>query len=142
PLTQQLSDEPVLKENRAWLGPVKVPDHQAGWTQTTQKNIAGLSYKQQVEGFLPGVDQSSYTNLSNLDSHKFCIVGKLRTNGILLVIGNDISGLDFTGDTTSGMGSKDTAGTKILFTGETMDKAVILPAMFVDDSSPFIIDGD
>lgn len=142
PLTQQLTAEPVLLPERTWLGPVRVPDDKLGWTQAKVTAKPGITYKQQVEGFLPGIDENSYLNLGNLDHHQFCIIGKLRSGGMLVVIGDEISGLDLTVDTVAGQGAKDTAGHKLLFTGETIDKAPILPALYVNDPFPFLVDFD
>lgn len=142
PVTQQLTGEPVLKVNKSWYGPVKVPDAQLGWKQVYQKSGPGGWYKQSVEGFVPGNSPDSYNNLGNLADHKFCIIAKLRTKGMLVVIGTDESGLDLAEDTDSGVGAKDTPGTKIMFTGESIRKALVLPALYIDDASPFLVDGD
>lgn len=126
PATQQYLSEPSLKPGKNWYGPVKVPDSQLGWQQKSQKSKPGKYYIQKVEGFLPGNDTNSYINLGNLSHHQFCIKGKLRTNGMYVLIGTLDSALDMDEDYDTGAGAKDTPGTRITFTGETIHKSTVM----------------
>jgi hypothetical protein len=56
------------------------------------------------------------------------IVGKARSGGNFYVLGDDQAGLDPDFNASTGIGVMDTPGTKIAFTGEQINKALILPS--------------
>ena len=129
PLTQYLDGDIVLKDDSFWHGPVAVPDGRRGFSETQEKNKAGLFYKTKVYGIHPGHGRPNHINLENLAWHQFVIVAKVRSSGAFLVFGNNEVGLDFDHEfKTEDGGNKGTANTTFTFTGESIAKALILPS--------------
>lgn len=126
PLTQMAFAEPVLKTDKTWYGPVSVPDNQLGWEEDSQQSKAGIFYKQKVSGIITGLDADTHINLQNMAYHQFCIVGKARSSGNHYIIGNNESGLDLAISSTTGLGADGTPATKFSFSGESIDRALIL----------------
>lgn len=126
PLTQTLLSEPVLVADATWFGPVLVPDRMVGWKETQERARAGIYFKEKVEGFIPGNDPAQHINLQNSIYHQFCIIGMLRNGDGYRIIGSDQSGLDLDHETSSGIGQPDTPGSKLVFTGEQVYKALVL----------------
>jgi hypothetical protein len=128
PVTQLLNSEPVLQAGKTWYGPITVPESKTGWKEDPQRTKPGISYKQRVEGFNPGLSANNHINLENLIHHQVCIVGKVRSGGFYIILGNDQAGLDIDHNETSGIGSAGMPGTELVFTGEFKNKALILPS--------------
>lgn len=126
PLTQYLDSEPALKPDCSWYGPIAVPKSRLGYKESQETAKAGTWYKISVEGYYPGESPASRVNLENMPYHRYVAVGKLRAGGAHLLIGSSESWLDFDHEFTS-IG-KDAAGSKISFTGESYQKALILPS--------------
>jgi hypothetical protein len=126
PVTQKLNGEPALLAGKVWYGPVKVPESKTGWEEDLTRSKPGISYKEKVEGFQAGLSAGSHLNLENLVHHQVCIVGKVRSGGFYIVLGNDVAGLDLDVIATSGVGSVGMPGSKLAFTGEFKNKALIL----------------
>jgi hypothetical protein len=128
PVTQLALGAPTLLPDTTWYGPVNVPDGQLGWDEDLQQAKPGHYYKEKVYGVVPGMDAASHNNFQNLAFHHVVVVGKARSGGNFYLIGSDHSGLDFTFNTSTGVGWAGMPGTKITLTGESIDKALILPA--------------
>lgn len=128
PLSQILLGAPTLKADTTWYGPVNVPDGQLGWDENMQQGKPGPWYKQKVFGFIPGFDAESHINLQNLAYHQLVVVGKVRAGGNFFIIGNGEAGLEFVSDLSTGQGAAGTPGTRLTLVGESIDKALILPA--------------
>jgi hypothetical protein len=126
PVTQLLSSEPALHAGKVWYGPVTVPESKTGWDEDLQRTKPGISYKEKVEGFVAGMSARSHINLANLAHHQVCIVGKVRSGGFYIVLGDDVAGLDLDVNASNGVGSVGMPGTKLAFTGEFKNKALIL----------------
>lgn len=122
-----LSNEPYLLPGTVWYGPVDIPDRKFGWTADQERTNAGPYYKQKVTGFVPGLSAENHINFQNLVFHKFAVVGKARSGGNFYIIGDDEIGLDASFDTVTGDGAEGTPGVALLFTGETVDNALLLP---------------
>lgn len=136
PATQKLISEPVLKVGKQWYGPVNVPDRQLGWEEQMNRSVAGRFYKQRIQSFFPGNYAGSHINIGNLVAHEVCIVAKLRAGGFFIVLGNDQSGLDLDDSTSSGSGSTDVPGSKLMFSMDTKDKALVLDTFLGEGSIP------
>ena len=136
PVTQYLLAEPTLNAGVTWFGPVKVPDSQLGFQEEPQLTKAGIYYKQKVSGFYPGDGAESRINLENMPYAEFVIVGKMRAGGIYLILGNKDYGLTFLPPYKSGEGPKGTPGTELSFIGESLNKAIILPAFAAVNITP------
>lgn len=134
PTNQWLEDEPVLKEGKAWFGPVTVPDDQLGFEEIAARIKAGTYYKQKVYGFYPGDDSVSRINLENLPYYEMVIIGKLRAGGMWIILGTDQLGLQFDADFKSGPGAIATAGHDMAFTIESPFKGLILPSFDGDNT--------
>lgn len=126
PVTQKLSDEPILKAGKAWYGPVNVPDTSVGYTETQEVDRSGLYYKQRVTGIIPGNDAASHINLQNLTYHQFIIIGKVRAGGFFLMVGGRYAGMRLDHETTTGDGQPGAPGTKLAFTTQSAFKAKVL----------------
>lgn len=136
PVSQKLAAAPVLKAGKNWYGPVNVPDKQLGWNDQTARSAAGLFYKNKISGFIPGHDINNHINQANLTRHQICVVAKLRSGGFFIVLGNDQVGMDIDHDTSGGIGSNDTPGTKLIFSIDSKDKAYPLDEFQGDQSIP------
>lgn len=123
PQTGYLVGEPVLKAGKAWFGPVSVPNSKLGYKETQEKAKPGIFYKQQIEGIYPGDSPASRVNLENMAHYRFVAVGKLRAGGMHLLIGSEESWLEFDHEFTT---NHDAATAKIVFAGETVQKALVL----------------
>ncbi len=134
--TQYLLAEPTLIAGATWFGPVKVPDGQLGFQEEPQQTKAGIYYKQKVSAFYPGDGPTSRINLENMPYAEFVIVGKMRACGIYLILGNKDYGLTFLPPYKSGEGAKHAAGTELSFLGESLNKALILPAFAAVNTTP------
>ncbi len=135
PVTQLLNSEPILQAGKTWYGPVTVPDRRLGWEEDLKRVKAGLYYSGKVEGFMPGMDIANHINLQNLAYNQVCIVGRVRSGGFFLILGNDVAGLDLDVNTTSGYSLDGIPGSKLMFTGESINRALILPS-FAGISTP------
>lgn len=136
PVTQQLNEEPIIKDGTSWYGPVTVPDKKLGWQENQKMSKAGLYYENKVEGVMPGIDANAHANLGNMAYQQFIIVGKLRAGGHLVILGNPLSGLSFTNSTYSGQGANEVGGNTISFTGESIYKSLMLPAFTASSQLP------
>lgn len=136
PLTQQLSAEPILKAGKNWYGPVNVPDRQLGWEEQSLRSPAGQFYRQKINGFSPGLDIINHINQQNVSKHQIIVVAKLRAGGFFIVLGNNRTGMDLDHSTGSGLGSSEIPGTKLQFSIDTKDKALVLSSFQGEDSVP------
>ena len=127
PLTQYLKAEPILKAGQTWKGPVMVPNSQLGFQEVQTNDKPGIYYKQKVSGFYPGDSGTSRTNLENLPYEQMIIVGKMRSGGLFLMLGNEEYGLIFNHTFNSDQGAGGTAGSDFSFAYESLYKGLILP---------------
>lgn len=134
PLNQYLGADITLKEGKAWRGPVQVPDKQLAFTESMEVSKAGPFYKLKVAAFYPGDTPATRINLDNMAYHQFVIVGKLRSGGFYVVIGNIETAANFDQEYESGSGNGNAAMNKISFTHEQIFKALVLPAFGGDIS--------
>ena len=134
PTNQVLKTDIILKEGKVWRGPVPVPDRQLGFTETRKTGKSGPSYEIKVGCSYPGDIPSSRANLDNMGYHQFMIVGKLRTTGFFVVVGNPLSGASFLSDFDSGSANGNAAGHKLEFSTEQINKALVLPSFEGDES--------
>lgn len=95
PATQYLADEPALLEDESWIGPVKVPNSQIGFTETYKRNAAGIYYEQRIEGFHVGDSIGNRINYENLPYHQYVVVAKLRAGSQYIILGNEHVGAEF-----------------------------------------------
>lgn len=133
---QELAEEPQLVFGASWYGPVKVPQSTVGFSETLDRNAAGPFYKILVEGIQFGEGRENRVILENMPYHEFIIVGKLRAGGFWVMIGNKESGLDFGHKTDNGKGYFNTSKNEIAFSGESIQKALILPSFGLAPSTP------
>lgn len=137
PYNQFLLDEPVLKEDKLWRGPVPVPDAQLGFTETQKNDAAGVYYEVKIQAQPPGDIPQQRINLDNMAYGQYLVVGKQRAGGMYLLFGSMDSPLDFDNQYTNGPGAAQNASTKIAFTGESIPRALVLP-QFLGDASGYI----
>lgn len=135
PSTQDYGAQPTLKEGAVWYGPVRVPDSQLGFDENEKQAGAGRYYEIEVNGFHPGDERGSRSNLQNMGNHKYVIVAKQRSGGFYLLIGNQHSPLDFVHSFGS-KGGLATPGSKFEFKGELRHKCPSLDSFDGDDSLP------
>jgi hypothetical protein len=135
PLTQRLISEPELKPGSVWSGPVRVDDRQTGWEQKMAVSKAGPYFKNVVQGAIDGNSITSHINLGNLINHEFIIIGKVRSGGFYIVLGNEEGGLQFSFDTISGNGAMDAAGSKLAFAGDSINNAPVLEEFSFDNGT-------
>ena len=136
PTTQQLEDEPRLQPNASWYGPVNIPTYEVGYEEPDSYSPAGIYYKQKLVGTIPGTNSQSHINLRNLSQKQFCVIAKLRSGGFYIVLGNDEFGMILSTQFTTTIGVKDTPVTKLVFTLDSIYKALILPSFYDDNSIP------
>jgi len=141
PVNQFLTAEPVLKLLKQWLGPVPVPDRQLGYTETQENSTAGPGIKVKIAGNHYGDAPQSRINIDNIMYGRYLVVGKQRAGGFYLLFGSLESPLNFDHEFTAGQnGSNDTTFTKIAFTGEAINRALVIPS-FLGDQSGLIFPG-
>lgn len=136
PLTQELLAEPTLKTGKNWYGPMLVLNDDIGFEEQQEVTQAGLYYKQKFSGMYAGEGRASRINLENLAYHEMVIVAKLRAGGFFIILGNTETGLDFEHTFNTGGGPLETPGSKIMFTTESLHKALILPNFLGINSVP------
>lgn len=127
PLNQILKDEITLKTGKAWRGPVPVPDDQLGFTENAKTSNSGPSYEIKVGCVYGGDIPAARVNIDNMAYHQYMIVGKLRSTGFYVVIGNPETGADFTGSFDSGNANGNAALNTLTFATEQINKALVLP---------------
>lgn len=137
PTNQVLKTDITLKAGKAWRGPVPVPDRQLGLTESKKNAAAGPYYDIKVSCVYPGDLPAARTNFDNMAYHQYMIVGKLRSTGFYVVIGNPDAGAEFSADFDSGSANGNAALTKIEFATEQIHKGLVLPE-FNGDQSGFI----
>lgn len=135
PATQYLLTDITLLDGKNWRGPVQVPDRQLAFTETMEVSKAGPFYKQKVVANYPGDVPASRINLDNMAYHEFVIVGKLRSGGFYVVIGNQETAANFDQEYDSGSSNGNASMNKIAFTHEQIYKALVLPSFNGDVSS-------
>lgn len=135
PLTQELDGEPTLKVGTSWYGPIIIANPQLGFKETQEKAAAGIYYKAQIDGFYPGDGRASRINLENMPYHRYAIVGKQRAGGMFLLLGGADCGLDFNHNYSTGRGNN-LALTEFSFSGELLNKAMVLPSFGSQTSTP------
>jgi hypothetical protein len=125
PVTQQLTGHPSLKPGTTWYGPVKTPDEDRAWKQTRERAKAGPWQKQQLTGFIDGIDANSHINLNNLVLHQLCVVALPRSGHFFIILGNDETGMDLDDETNTGENQFGSPGTKLSLNWE--GEALVLP---------------
>src|SRR6185312_1952554 len=128
PATQVLKTEIVLKAGKAWRGPVPVPDAQLGFTESAKTGNSGPYYQIKVGCSYPGDIPAARENIENMAYSQYMIVGKLRTTGFFVVIGNPEAVADFSGNFDSGNTNGNGALNTISFDIEQVNKALVLPS--------------
>jgi len=136
PLTQELTAEPVLKTGTSWYGPVKVPNSTLGFSEQPKTASAGIFYEIKVEADHIGDARNNRVNLQNMPYYKYVIVGKLRSGGMFILVGNPNAGLTFTANFNSGVGQMQTAKSEISFSQRSRFKAMVLPSFAGTNSQP------
>ena len=137
PANQVLDGTIVLKEGKAWRGPVPVPDKQLGFTENARISKSGVSYEIKVSCQYPGDIPGARVNFDNMAYSKYIIVGKLRATGFYVLIGSLEAGADFSADFDSGSAAGNPALNKIAWTHEQINKALVI-ATFEGDQSGYI----
>lgn len=128
PTNQVLKTEIVLKAGKSWRGPVPVPDDQLGFTEVLKNSNSGNYYEIKVAAVYPGDIPAMRVNADNMAYNQYVVVGKLRSTGFFVVIGNKEAGMDFTPDFDSGNANGNAALNNISFTTEQINKALVLPS--------------
>lgn len=141
PANQILKTEIVLKAGKVWRGPVPVPDRQLGFTEVKKDSKSGPYYEIKVNCVYPGDVPASRTNMDNMAYEKFMIVGKLRSSGAYLLIGNLEAGADFSADFDSGSANGNAALNKIEFATEQINKALVLSSFDGSESGYVTLSG-
>lgn len=136
PVTQQLSDAPRLKDGASWYGPVNIPTYEVGYEEPDAVSPAGIYYKQKLVGNMPGANSAAHINIRNLSQKQLCVVAKLRAGGFYIVLGNDEFGMILNSQFSTTVGVKDTPGTKLMLTLDSINKAMVLPSFYDDNSIP------
>jgi len=126
PETQYLDGEPTLDTDRAWFGPILVPDSQRGYTEEAMEGGGGFFYRQKVNGIHPGDSGPSRINHENLPYHRFAVVGKQRAGGLYMLLGSEHNWFTFRAGYKTGGGAIETAAHEFQFTGESIFKAQLL----------------
>ncbi|MCK9402932.1 MAG: hypothetical protein M0Q26_06005 [Chitinophagaceae bacterium] len=135
-VNQELVTEPTLKAGKTWYGPVRVPDNSLGFIENQEKVKAGIYYKQKVDGYQPGDGRGNRIVLENMAHHRFIVVGKQRSGGFFLYIGSVESPLEFDHNYDGGKGYLTTSKTVFSFSGDSLQKALILPSFLGQTSTP------
>lgn len=136
PATQQYEQEPQLLPGYQWLGPIKVPDSKLGFTESQEGAKPGPWMKQQVVAYQPGDTPSNRILRQNIMHGEYVVVGKLRSNGMYLVIGTKDSGLSYDHTFKSGSGgNKSDSGTDFALNGESYYNAPVLTSFSQDVQS-------
>lgn len=128
PANQVLQSEISLKAGKAWRGPVPVPDDQLGFSEIAKTGNSGPYYEIKVGCVYGGDIPAARANIDNMAYSQFMIVGKLRSTGFFVVIGNTEVGMDFTGNFDGGTANGNAALNTISFSTEQINKALVLPA--------------
>ena len=136
PTTQQLKDSPRLKPGASWYGPVNIPTYEVGYEEQDNMSAAGIYYKQKLVGNMPGANSAAHINIRNLSQKQLCVVAKLRAGGFYIVMGTDEFGMILNTQFSTTVGVKDTPGTKIMLTLDSINKAMVLPSFYDDNSIP------
>gem|GEM_PF-2614730 len=136
PNTQQLTDAPRLKSGASWYGPVNIPTYEVGYEEPDAISAAGIYYKQKLVGSMPGANSQAHINLRNLSQKQLCVIAKLRAGGFYIVLGNDEFGMILSTQFSTTIGVKDTPATKLMLTLDSINKAMVLPSFYDDNSIP------
>lgn len=128
PANQVLQSEISLKAGKAWRGPVPVPDDQLGFTEISKSGNSGNYYEIKVGCVYGGDIPAARVNIDNMAYSQYMIVGKLRSTGFFVVIGNTEVGADFTGNFDAGTANGNAALNTISFSTEQINKALVLPS--------------
>ncbi len=134
--TQYLVDEPLLKEGKAWFGPIRLPKDRLGFTETLKRDAAGIYYEIRVNSFHLGDSKDSRVNLQNMPYHRYLVAAKVRAGGFWILIGTLDSYCKFNADFTTGNGPGEDSSSQFAFTTEQKPKALILPSFSADKLSP------
>lgn len=126
PLNQTLKTDIVLKTGKTWRGPVPVPDAQLGFTELAKTGNSGPYYEIKVGCAYAGDIPGARVNIDNMGYHQYLVVGKLRTTGFFVLVGNKEKGADFSGNFDSGNTNNNGAINTIAFSTEQINKALVL----------------
>ena len=141
PANQYLLAEPVLKAGKQWLGPVPIPDRQLGYAETQENASAGPSYKIKIAGNHYGDVPQSRVNLDNISYGRYLVMAKQRSGGFYILLGSMDSPLFFDHDFSAGQnGANDTTFSKIAFSGQAINRALVVP-VFMGDTSGYLYTG-
>lgn len=136
PITQELLSEPTLKSGKSWFGPIKVPNSTVGFKEEFKTSAAGLFYEIKVDAFQFGDSRVNRPLLENMVYHKYVLVGKLRSGGFWILIGNQQAGLSFGNIFNSGVGAGNVVSNDLSFYQKAKNKALILPSFNNSNSIP------
>jgi hypothetical protein len=134
PTSQQLKHSPTLKINTNWYGPVNIPTYEVGYEEPDAISASGIYYKQKLVGLIPGANSTANINLRNLSQKQLCVVAKLRSGGFYIIMGTNEFGMILSTQFSTTIGVKDTPSTKFFLTLDSLNKAMVLPAFFDDNS--------
>lgn len=134
PANQVLAAEIELKDGKQWRGPVPVPDDQLGFSENAKTGNSGPYYELKVGCVYGGDIPATRANFDNMGYSQYLVVGKLRSTGFYVVIGNTEVGADFSANFDSGNANGSAALNTLSFYTEQINKALVLPSFNGDDS--------
>ena len=110
-------------------------DIESAYIVLESRNPAAVNkYLGEVIGLMPGANSTAHINIGNLAQKQLCIVAKLRAGGFYIVIGDDEFGMRLSTQFSTGVGWKDTPGTKLTLTLDSNHKALPLTSFMGDPS--------